>query len=279
MEDVLLSEEGLLSIEPTLRLGVFLGVLAAMGLWESIAPRRPSAFSKARRWVTNLGISVVNGLLLRTLVPVLAVGAALWADGQSIGLLNHFKVAPLVAGIIAFVALDLLIYGQHVLFHRVPLFWRVHQVHHTDPDIDTSTAIRFHPIEILLSMVIKIVAVVLLGAPAAAVIIFEIALNATALFNHGNVRIPKSLDSLIRQVFVTPDMHRVHHSVIQTETDSNFGFNFSIWDRLFGTYQAQPEKGHQDMEIGLREYRDSSPTQAIWSLILPFRPLPKKDSA
>lgn len=272
-------EEALLSVEPTLRLAVFLGVLGIMGVWEYLAPKRAPSFSKLRRWSTNLGLSIANGFMLRVFVPVLAVGAAAWAENQSIGLLNILGLPYLLSCVLAFVFLDLLIYAQHVLFHHIPVFWRLHQVHHADPDIDTSTGIRFHPIEILLSMGIKIGAVILLGAPAAAVIVFEIVLNATSLFNHGNVRLAGWADRLIRQVFVTPDMHRVHHSVIQRETDSNFGFNFSIWDRLFDTYRAAPEKGHQDMEIGLKEFRDEGPTRITWSLGLPFRPLHGKDGS
>jgi sterol desaturase/sphingolipid hydroxylase (fatty acid hydroxylase superfamily) len=272
-------EEALLSVEPTLRLSVFLGVLGIMGAWEYLAPKRPPTFSKLKRWSTNLGLSIVNGLMLRVLVPVLAVGTAAWADGQSIGLLNFLELPFLLSCVLAFVLLDLLIYAQHVLFHHVPVFWRLHQVHHADPDIDTSTGVRFHPIEILLSMGIKISAVILLGAPAVAVMVFEIVLNATSLFNHGNVRLSGWADRLIRQVFVTPDMHRVHHSVIRQETDSNFGFNFSIWDRLFGTYRETPELGHLEMEIGLKEFRDEGPTRVSWSLGLPFRPLHGKDGS
>ncbi len=272
-------EEAFLSVEPALRLSVFLGVIAVMGLWEYLAPKRQPAFSKLRRWTTNLGLSVLNGLMLRLLVPVLAVGAAAWAESHSIGLLNLLGLPYLLSCLIAFILLDLLIYGQHVLFHHVPIFWRLHQVHHADPDIDTSTGIRFHPVEILLSMAIKIGAVILLGAPTVAVIVFEIVLNATSLFNHGNVRLPGWVDCLIRRVIVTPDMHRVHHSVIRRETDSNFGFNFSIWDRLFGTYREAPEQGHLGMEIGLQEFRDDGPTQITWSLGLPFRPLHGKDGS
>jgi len=272
-------EDAFLSVEPTLRLGVFLGVLLVMGLWEGLAPRRQATFSKLQRWTTNLGLSIVNGLVLRVLVPVLAVGAATWAESQSVGLLNLIELPFVVACVLAFLALDLLIYTQHVIFHHVPLFWRLHQVHHADPNIDTSTGIRFHPLEILLSMGIKIAAVLALGAPAVAVIIFEIVLNATSLFNHGNVRIAGLVDRWVRQVFVTPDMHRVHHSVIRSETDSNFGFNFSLWDRVFGTYQEAPEKGHLDMEIGLPEHQNAAPTKIVWCLGLPFRALHGKDGS
>lgn len=272
-------EEALLSVEPTLRLSVFLGVLLAMGIWEGLAPRRPATYSKFLRWTTNLGLSILNGLVLRVLIPVLAVGAATWAEDQSLGLLNVLELPFFVACVVAFLALDVLIYTQHVVFHHVPLFWRLHQVHHADPNIDTSTGIRFHPIEIVLSMGIKIVAVVALGAPAIAVILFEVVLNATSLFNHGNVRIAGGVDRWVRRLFVTPDMHRVHHSMIRAETDSNFGFNFSVWDRVFGTYRETPEKGHLDMEIGLPEHQNAAPTKIIWSLGLPFRSLRGKDGS
>lgn len=266
-----------LAHEPVLRISVFAAVLVFMGLWETLAPRRPVSFPKARRWATNLGLSVFNSLCLRILVPVLAVGTAAWAEANQIGLLNQVALPRLAEWAIAFLALDLLIYGQHVVFHYVPLFWRLHKVHHADPEIDTSTGIRFHPIEILLSMAIKLAAVVALGAAPYAVILFEVVLNATSLFNHGNVRLPLTADKILRQIIVTPDMHRVHHSVIMRETNSNFGFNLSIWDRLFGTYRAQPEKGHMDMEIGLSAYRDASPTRFGWSLGLPFRSTRGKD--
>jgi len=270
-------EEFILEHEQTLRLSVFVGLLATMGLWELASPRRAPAFSKGRRWITNLAFSLLNSLMLRFFVPVLAVGTAVWAQDNTIGLFNIIHLSHPLEWLIAILLLDLLIYGQHVLFHFVPVFWRLHKVHHADPDIDSSTAIRVHPVEILLSMFIKLGAVLLLGVAPLAVIVFEIVLNATALFNHGNVRIPSSVDAVLRRFLVTPDMHRVHHSVIVKETNSNFGFNLSVWDRLFGTYRADPEKGHLDMEIGLAEFRNDAPTKLVWSLILPFRNAARKD--
>lgn len=263
-------ERFILEHEPVLRLAGFLGLLLVMGVWEWRAPRRAPQFSKATRWLTNLGLSIFNSVLLRFLVPVLAVGAASWAEQSGFGLFNLVPLPSIMEWGLAFLLLDLLIYGQHALFHHVPLFWRLHKVHHADPDIDTSTGIRFHPVEILLSMGIKLAAVVLLGAAPVAVILFEIALNATSLFNHGNVRLAPKIDQIIRRVFVTPDMHRVHHSVYKVEANSNFGFNFSMWDRLFGTYRAQPRDGHLPMKIGLSEHQNAAPTGFFWSLGLPF---------
>lgn len=264
-------EEFILANEATLRLSVFVGLLATMALWELLSPRRAPTFSKLRRWITNLSFSVFNSLMLRFLVPILAVATATWAQDNAIGLFNQIDLLTQVEWLLAVLLLDLLIYGQHVVFHYVPVFWRLHKMHHTDPDFDASTAVRFHPIEILLSMVIKLGAVVALGPAPVSVILFEIILNGTALFNHGNVRLPLPVDRVLRSLIVTPDMHRVHHSVIMRETNSNFGFNLSIWDRLFRTYCAQPEMGHNDMNIGLAEHRDGSPIKFIWSLGLPFR--------
>ncbi len=263
-------ETFILAHEPALRLTGFLGLLCVMGLWEWMLPRRTRHYSQAKRWLTNLGLSIFNSLLLRFLVPVLAVGAASWAVGQSFGLFNLVALPPVLEWVLAFLLLDLIIYGQHVLFHHVPLFWRLHKVHHADPEIDTSTGVRFHPVEILLSMGIKLIAVTALGAAPVAVILFEIVLNATSLFNHGNVRLAPRADQWIRRLFVTPDMHRVHHSVHTHETNSNFGFNFAIWDRLFGTYRAAPQDGHLDMKIGLQAHQNGAPTRFFWSLGLPF---------
>lgn len=270
-------EEFILENEQTLRLAVFVGLLGAMGLWELAAPKRAPTYSKVRRWATNLGFSLLNSVMLRFLVPVLAVGTAVWAQDNGFGLFNILQLSQQLEWLLVFLMLDLLIYVQHVVFHFVPVFWRLHKVHHADPDFDSSTAIRFHPIEILLSMAIKLGAVLALGAAPIAVIAFEIVLNGTALFNHGNVRLPLSIDAVLRRFLVTPDMHRVHHSVISQETNSNFGFNLSIWDRMFDTYRADPEKGHLDMEIGLPEFRNDAPTKLIWSLALPFRASRKEE--
>jgi sterol desaturase/sphingolipid hydroxylase (fatty acid hydroxylase superfamily) len=279
MPGVRFMEHFILAHEQTLRLAAFAGTLCAMGLWELAAPRRQPVLSKIRRWITNLGLSVLNSLILRFLLRILPVGVATWAQAQGFGLFNLMALPTALEWLLAILILDLMIYGQHVVFHHVPLFWRLHKVHHADPEIDSSTGIRFHPIEIILSMGIKLAAVSMLGVAPVAIILFEILLNATSLFNHGNVRLPLSLDRILRRFIVTPDMHRVHHSTVMTETNSNFGFNLSIWDRLFGTYQAQPQLGHLDMKIGLSEYRDGSPAKLIWSLGLPFRSLRGKERA
>ncbi len=261
----------MLTNEPTIRLAFYLGVLVAMAVWELIAPRRHRLVSRGFRWINNLGLVVVSTVVLRIVFPMLAVGVAAWAEGVGWGLLNIIPMPRWLAVLCSVVLLDLLIYWQHVAAHSMPHFWLLHMVHHADPDIDTTTGIRFHPLEIVISMLIKMAAVFILGAPAEAVILFEVVLNATAMFNHGNVRLPARLDGWLRQVVVTPDMHRVHHSVVVRETNSNFGFNLSVWDHLFGTYCAQPEAGHVGITIGLKQFQ-SEPRQTLWwMLALPFK--------
>jgi len=261
--------------ETILRLSAFIGIFVVMALIELAAPRRELHHSKPRRWLTNLTISGINALLLRLMatlaVPVAAVAAAEWARIAGWGAFNLLGWPLWLEILVAIVLLDLAIYAQHVVFHKVPALWRLHQVHHADVDFDVSTALRFHPIEIALSMLIKIGVVLVLGIPAIAVVLFEIILNGCAMFNHANINLPGWLDRIVRRVIVTPDMHRVHHSVIPRETDSNFGFNLSIWDRIFRTYRPQPEAGHTDMTIGLSEYQSEAPTRFGWSLFLPFR--------
>ncbi|MFC1567574.1 sterol desaturase family protein [Pseudomonadota bacterium] len=258
-----------MSDEAWIRFFLFVGVLAVMGVWEMLAPKRVLT-QGYRRWPGNLGIVVVNGVLVRLIFPAGAIGAALWAAEGGWGLLNLVELPGGVALLIAVVLLDLAIYLQHLLVHAVPVLWRLHMVHHADLDIDVTTGLRFHPLEIIFSMLLKIVVVVLLGAPAVAVLVFELTLNGMAMFNHSNVRLPKALDSVIRMLLVTPDMHRVHHSVIRYETNSNFGFNLSIWDRLFGTYTAQPQMGHRHMLIGLEQFQDAPAHRLAWMLRLPF---------
>jgi sterol desaturase/sphingolipid hydroxylase (fatty acid hydroxylase superfamily) len=246
----------ILNHEPAIRLGCFLGVFAVMAAWELLAPRRRLSQPKARRWLNNLGLVVLNTVLLRLVFPLAAVGVAATAELNGWGLLNRVETPGWLALTAAVVILDGAIYLQHVMFHAVPLFWRLHRVHHADLDFDVTTGSRFHPVEILLSMLIKFAVIVLLGPPLAAVVIFEVLLNATAMFNHSNVRLPASIDALLRIAIVTPDMHRVHHSHLVHETNSNFGFNLSLWDRLFGTYRGQPEEGHEGMVIGIDTFRD-----------------------
>jgi len=258
-----------MSDESLIRLAAFIGVLAVMALWQALLPRRELS-QGYRRWPANLGIVVLDSLIVRLLFPAGAIGVALWAQQQGFGLLNMVSLTPALSITLAVVLLDLAIYLQHLLFHAVPTLWRLHMVHHADRDIDVTTGLRFHPIEIVLSMLIKMGVVALLGAPALAVVIFEVILNAMAMFNHANVRLPLPLDTILRTLLVTPDMHRVHHSVIRRETNSNYGFNLSIWDRIFATYRAQPAAGHSGMTIGLSQFQHAPAHTLSWMLRLPF---------
>ena len=265
-----------LTSEPVIRIACFAGVLIVMALFEVIAPRRDLVLAKHKRWFTNLGIVVVDTVALRVLFPVLAVGMAEIASARGWGVLAWTDLPVWLEIIIAVVLLDLAIYGQHVASHKVPILWRVHKVHHADRDIDVTTGLRFHPIEICLSMLYKFVVIIALGAPALAVFIFEVVLNGTAMFNHSNVKLPGPLDRIVRTLIVTPDMHRVHHSVIQREHDTNYGFNLSIWDRLFRTYTDQPSLGHKGMTIGLAPYQSEKPARLGWALALPFMKVSEK---
>ena len=264
---------GWLEQEPLLRLIPFVGIFVLMALWEIMAPRRPLKVAKPYRWVNNLGIIALNSLLLRLIFPGAAVGVALFVETQGWGL---FQLAPLsewapwLKLIIGVLALDFVIWVQHVLFHAVPALWRLHRLHHADQDFDVTTGLRFHPLEILLSMIITAGVILTLGVPVAAVLLFEILLNATSMFNHGNVRIPARLDRWLRWLVVTPDMHRVHHSWYPEETNSNFGFNLPWWDRLLGTYRAQPHDGHLDMTIGINQFRERRDLRLDRLLIQPF---------
>lgn len=257
--------------EATIRLGVFFGVFAVMAAWEILAPRRVLTQAKSARWLNNIGLVVLNTVAVRLVFPTAAVGVAAYAAQQQRGLFNQVDSPDWLAIIVSVIILDGIIYLQHVMFHAVPAFWRLHRVHHADLDFDVTTGSRFHTIEILLSMLIKFAAILLLGPPLVAVVIFEVLLNATAMFNHSNVRLPLALDRIIRLLVVTPDMHRVHHSHLAHETNSNFGFNLSLWDRIFGTYRAQPEDGHTDMTIGIDTFRDSAQcTRLPRLLLMPF---------
>ena len=262
----------ILQHEATLRLGVFFGILLVMALWEVLAPRRALVVSKPRRWLSNLGIVFLNSLLLRLLLPMTAVAFAVYVRQQGWGVFNHFAVAGGLAFVGSVVLLDLAIYLQHVMVHAVPALWRLHRVHHADRDFDVTSGARFHPIEILLSMGIKLCVIALLGPPAVAVVVFEVLLNAMSMFNHSNVRMPGWLDRALRALLVTPDMHRVHHSIEDHETNSNFGFNLSLWDRVFGTYKDQPDAGHTNMTIGIRDFTAPKLVCDLpGMLIIPFR--------
>ncbi len=258
-----------------IRFAIFAGVFLAMALIELLLPKRTLLASKGHRWFTNLGISVIASLVLRAMaalvVPIAAIAAAFYAQANGIGLLNNVAWPEWVKIAVALLVLDLAIWVQHLASHKIPILWRLHKVHHADRDIDVTTAVRFHPIEIALSMVWKIVVVVPLGASPLAVFLFEVILNACAMFNHANIALPLGLDRVMRLLIVTPDMHRVHHSVQRREHNSNYGFNLSLWDRLFRTYTAQPEGGHQGMTLGLTPYQSEDPTHFGWSLLLPFR--------
>jgi sterol desaturase/sphingolipid hydroxylase (fatty acid hydroxylase superfamily) len=271
-------EQFILSHEPAIRLGFFLGVFALVGLWETVAPRRALTVSKALRWGSNLGLVALNTLLLRLVFPLAAVGMAAFAVENGWGLLNHFPVPFWMALPVAVIAMDFVIWLQHVMVHAVPALWRLHRVHHADLDFDVTTGARFHPIEIVLSMLLKFATINVLGPPVVAVVIFEVLLNASAMFNHGNVRLPQALDRVLRWFVVTPDMHRVHHSIEGDETNSNFGFNLPWWDRLFGTYRAQPRAGHEGMTVGLQGHADPHEVARLdGMLMLPFRGDPADD--
>jgi sterol desaturase/sphingolipid hydroxylase (fatty acid hydroxylase superfamily) len=263
--------ETILNNEAEIRLSFFLGIFALMAIWETIAPRRARTFSRLKRWPSNLGIVVLNTLVIRVLFPLAAVGLAIVSQQKGWGLLNYFELPNWLAVLLAVALLDLIIYAQHVIFHAVPVLWRLHRMHHTDLDLDVTSGARFHPIEIILSMAIKMVAVIALGPPVVAVVVFEVLLNGTAMFNHSNVLIPSSVDRVLRLFFVTPDMHRVHHSILPKETNSNFGFNLPWWDRLFGTYRAQPVEGHTGMTIGIEDFRSSRNLRLDFMLLQPFK--------
>jgi len=259
-----------LAHEPIIRLGSFASVLALMALAEVLAPRRRLTVGRHPRWLSNLGLVALDTLAVRLLLPLGAVGMAVLAQERGWGLVNNLDLPGWLAVTLSVLALDLVIYLQHVLFHAVPVLWRLHMVHHADLDFDVTTGVRFHTLEILLSMGLKLAAVVLLGAPALGVLIFEVLLNATSMFSHTNVRMPAWLDRVLRLIVVTPDMHRVHHSVAVRETNSNFGFNVPWWDYLLGTYRAQPADGHEGMTIGLEQFRDDRVERLHWMLLLPF---------
>jgi sterol desaturase/sphingolipid hydroxylase (fatty acid hydroxylase superfamily) len=258
------------SHEVPVRLTFFLGILALVAVAEILAPRRPLTTSKLSRWFGNLGVVVTGAILVRIVFPISAVQLALWTGQNGWGLFNALELPHWLIVILSIIILDFVVYLQHVMFHAVPTLWRLHMMHHADLDYDLTTGIRFHPMEILISMVIKFCAIALLGTPVLAVVSFEIILNGMAMFNHGNFFVPLGVDRVLRWFVVTPDMHRVHHSVFPSETNSNYGFNLSWWDRFMGTYRAQPRLGHEGMTIGLNQFRDPSRLTFLWMLILPF---------
>jgi len=261
----------MLTHEAAIRLSAFITIFTAMALWEAGVPRRARSYSRLKRWPSNLMIVALNTVFVRVLLPATAVSLALVGERRGWGLLNNLPVPAWMTVVASVVLLDAAIYLQHVMFHAVPALWRVHRMHHADLDFDVTTGARFHPIEIILSMLIKFGAVVALGAPALSVLVFEVLLNATSMFNHGNVRLPVEFDRYLRWLLVTPDMHRVHHSIVVNETNSNFGFNLPWWDRLLGTYRDQPAAGHQGMTIGIEQFREARELLIDRMLSQPFR--------
>jgi sterol desaturase/sphingolipid hydroxylase (fatty acid hydroxylase superfamily) len=261
----------ILASGPQIRLVVFAGIFAVMAAWEMLAPRRQQRIGRGARWPSNISIVILDTVLVRLVFPTTAVGLALLAEAQGWGLLHVISLPVWASILLAIIGLDVAIYLQHVLFHAVPALWRLHRMHHADLDFDVTTGVRFHPIEILLSMAIKLGVVAALGAPAVAVLIFELLLNATAMFNHSNVRMPVWVDRVLRWIVVTPDMHRVHHSITARETNSNFGFNLPWWDRLFGTYRDQPAAGQEAMTIGIEQFREPREQRLDRMLTQPFR--------
>lgn len=255
-------DEFLLANEKEVRMSFFFGMLVLIGLWELAAPKRTLTISKSVRWINNLGLVFLNSFILRFLFPAAAIGVAGIASKQGWGLFNYYELPFWFAVVASVIIMDFVIYIQHVMVHAIPVLWRLHRVHHADLDFDVTTGSRFHTLEIILSMFIKFATILLLGPPLVAVIIFEVVLNATAMFNHGNISLPKTFDKYLRWFLVTPDMHRVHHSVEDDEANSNFGFSLPWWDRLFGTYRDQPRAGHVGMTIGIHKYRE--PKQVSW---------------
>jgi sterol desaturase/sphingolipid hydroxylase (fatty acid hydroxylase superfamily) len=261
----------LLRHEPAVRLGIFLGIFTIIAAWELAAPRRTLRVRKALRWTHNLALTMLNVVLVRAALPVAAIGVAALAAERGMGLFNLIHVPQPLTILLSVLALDLAIYLQHRMFHAVPLLWRLHRVHHADLDFDVTTGARFHPIEIGLSMLIRFAVILALGPPAVAVMLFEVLVNASSMFNHGNVRIPAAIDRVLRWVVVSPDMHRVHHSIDPLETNSNFGFSLPWWDRLFGTYRTEPQAGHEAMTIGIAQFRSPRELRLDRMLLQPFR--------
>ncbi|HEX9023705.1 MAG TPA: sterol desaturase family protein [Geobacteraceae bacterium] len=254
-----------------IRFGAFAAIFAIMASWEALAPRRRLTTSRPLRWTGNLGVLAIDTFLVRSVFTVLPMAMAQRAQEAGWGVLNVLPLPWWLKVVVGILLLDLVIYLQHLMFHATPVFWRLHMMHHADVDFDFTTGVRFHPVEILLSMVIKLAAVAAIGPPPLAALLFEVLLNTTSVFNHGNVRLPRAADRIIRLIVVTPEMHRVHHSVIPKETNSNFGFNFPWWDRLAGTYRDQPEAGHTGMTIGLKQFQEARRQSLWWMLALPFK--------
>jgi len=256
--------------ESYIRLGSFLGIFALLTAWEISSPKRELLQLRRFRWFGNIGLIVISSVLIRFLIPTAAVGVALHVEQDQVGFLNHYDMPFFVQFFIAFVLMDLAIYFQHVIFHALPMFWRFHRVHHSDLDCDITTGIRFHPFEMIISILFKFLVIISIGAPVLAVVVFEVVLNAASMFTHSNIKIPQSIERMVRLILVTPDMHRIHHSINENETNSNFGFFISTWDRIFGTYIKEPALGHENMQIGLQGFREPKWQNLRWLIYLPF---------
>ncbi len=267
--------EYILNNETALRMGIFISILLIMMLAECLFPRKQRTLPRARRWTSNLLLIAIDGIFVKLVFPIVAVGVAVMAEQKGWGVLNWTNLPYWAELILTIIILDMMIYWQHVASHHIPFLWALHKVHHADRDIDVTTGSRFHPLEIGFSMLYKMVLVALLGAPVLAVIIFEIILNGCAMFNHSNVKLSLGFDRMLRRFIVTPDMHRVHHSAVPSETNCNYGFSLSLWDRLFGSYTPEPRAGHDEMVIGLTEYQTRGPASLIWSLMLPLKAFKK----
>ena len=256
--------------ESYIRLGSFLGIFVLLTIWEISSPKRKLLQLRRFRWFGNIGLIVISSVLIRFIIPTAAVGVALHVAQHQVGFLSHIDIPFIIKFFIAFILLDLSVYFQHVMFHALPMFWRFHRVHHSDLDCDITTGVRFHPFEMLLSILYKFLVIISIGAPVITVVIFEVVLNAASMFTHSNIKIPQSIERLLRLIVVTPDMHRIHHSINENETNSNFGFFISIWDRLFGTYIKDPQQGHENMQIGLEGFREPKWQNLRWLIYLPF---------
>ncbi len=256
--------------ESYIRLSSFIGLYALLTLWEISSPKRKLEHARRLRWVSNFGLIIISSILIRFIFPTAAVGISLLVEQNHWGLLYYFELPYIIHFIAAFVLMDLSLYFQHVMFHALPLFWRFHRVHHTDLDFDITTGLRFHPFEMVISILIKFMTITALGVPVLAVVIFEIILNAASMFSHSNIKIHSAIEQMTRWFIVTPDMHRIHHSVSENETNSNFGFFISVWDRLFGTYTKEPKEGHTGMQIGLNNFREPKWQDIRWLIYLPF---------
>ena len=269
-QELHLVKELFFEYESYIRLGFFLGLFSLLTIWEISSPKRQLLQLRRLRWFSNIGLIVISSVLIRFILPTAAVGVALHVEQNNLGFLSYYDLSLMIKFLLAFILMDLAIYFQHVMFHALPMFWRFHRVHHSDLDCDITTGLRFHPFEMVISILFKFLIIISIGAPVLAVVVFEIILNAASMFTHSNIKIPSVIERIVRWFIVTPDMHRIHHSINENETNSNFGFFMSIWDRMFGTYIKDPEQGHINMKIGLQGFREAKWQNLRWLIYLPF---------